>query len=170
MQVLKGAAPVVNVMNPLQYLLMILNVFGTYAAMLVYPFTQHIFLAQDPRLMQPSLLTLLGITTLILPPFLARLMRRQTEPTGSPNAKPRPQAEGFSTPLLFGYSLLVISVLPVTNVLSLGLAYAAERLAYLPSVGFLLMLAAVAGWLLARSRPAASSYWELPQSISWPCL
>lgn len=152
-QVLRGSAPVVNIMNPVQYLLMILSVFGTYAAMLLYPFPQHVFLAQDPRLMQPSWLTLLGIAALVLPPLLAGLMRRQPALTDAANTKTRPQAGGFSTPLLFGYALLVISILPVTNILSLGLAYAAERLAYLPSVGFLLMLAATAGWLLARSRP-----------------
>jgi len=152
MQVLKGAAPVVNVMNPLQYLLMILNVFGTYAAMLVYPFPQHIFLAQDPRLMQPSWLTLFGVAALALPPLLAGLMRRQSISTAPPGDKARHQSDNLSGALLFGYFLFVLAVLPVTNVLSLGLAYAAERLAYLTSVGFLLMLAATAAWLLARSR------------------
>jgi tetratricopeptide (TPR) repeat protein len=145
-QVLKGSAPVVNIMNPVQYLLMVINVFGTYAAMLVYPFPQHIFLAQDPRLMQFSWLTLLGIVALALP-LVAALRPSRQPPTPNPQPPaPSPQ------PLLLGWLMFVLAVLPVTNVLSLGLAYAAERLAYLPSVGFLLMACATAAWLL-RSRP-----------------
>ena len=150
-QVLSGAVPVVNVMNPLQYGLMLLNIFGTYAAMLSYPFHQRVFLAQDPRLMQISLLTLFGVALLALPPLLVGSLRRQAVSTRTGN--PALDAD-YSSSLLFGYLLLFASVLPVSNILSLGLAYAAERLAYLPSAGFLLIVAALAGWLLARTKRA----------------
>jgi Tfp pilus assembly protein PilF len=144
--VLRNAAPVVNVMNPLQYLQMVLNIIGRYTAMLVYPFSQRVFLPQNPGIALRSCYTLLGVAAIVAPLLL---ISRGTDPGSFPR-----ETRGLSLvrfPSLVGYLLFLASILPVTNVFSLGLAYAAERLAYLPSVGFVLMAAALAVWLSRRA-------------------
>jgi Flp pilus assembly protein TadD len=132
--VLRNAPPVLNVMSPLQYLQMAINIIGRYTAMLAYPFAQRVFLPQEPSVSQPSFYTLLGVAAIVAPVLL--ITRRRE----------------IRFPLLVGYMVFFAAILPVTNVLSLGVAYAAERLAYLPSVGFLLMAAALALWLARRGR------------------
>lgn len=52
--------------------------------------------------------------------------------------------------MTFGYLLMMATLLPVTNVFSLGIAYAAERLAYLPSAGFIILATGLMEWLAAR--------------------
>lgn len=146
--VLRNAAPVVNVMGPLQYLQMALNIIGRYFAMLVYPFSQRVFLPQDPSVSLPSFYTLLGVAAIVAPVVLIA-RRKETQPSVRTSQS---AVRSLRFPLLVGYLVFLASILPVTNVFSLGLAYAAERLAYLPSVGFLLMAAALATWLSRRTR------------------
>ena len=154
--VLRNAAPVVNLMNPLQYLQMTINIIGRYFAMLVYPFAQRVFLPQDPAVALPSFYTLLGALAVAAPVVMIARGQSLVVPQtagDSPSFPKRKRGQSLTRfPLLVGYFLFLAAILPVANVFSLGLAYAAERLAYLPSVGFVLMAAALAAWLSHRTR------------------
>jgi tetratricopeptide (TPR) repeat protein len=132
---LKGTPTTVTVLPVWQYPVMVLNVLGTYLAILVFPFGYHVLVQQSPAIGVPSVFTLLGSAVIFIPLLLLPLLQR------------------LRSGAWLGYCLMIGSLLPVTNVISLGVAYAAERLAYLPSAGIILLVAALLHELIAR-KPA----------------
>jgi Flp pilus assembly protein TadD len=138
--VLSQTPATINVMKFYEYPVMVMNVVGTYARMLVFPFYHRVLLPQSPDVTRLSWLTGLGL--LLLVAVIAAFAGRRQGGSGR-------WSRGRAA-YLTGCFILLGALLPVTNVLSLGIAYAAERLAYLPSAGFAIMLAAIAAPLLRR--------------------
>jgi tetratricopeptide (TPR) repeat protein len=82
-----------------------------------------------------------------------------------------------SRPISYGLFFLLMPLLPALNINGVGENVVAERYLYLPSVGFVLVIAAAWEWLAARQRETAwafvvliavASVWILaPRNLDW---
>ena len=162
---LGGMAPAQGIHYKLHGKVLILSIIGTlgqYLAKLIAPVHLNYFYFFEPTTSLTPLTTVsLAVElAMIAAIFLLRSRRGSNAPSIS-----------------YGLFFILMPLLPALNLNGVGENVFAERYLYLPSAGFVLVVAAVWEWLAARQREtawalvaiivAASAWTVLPRNLDW---
>jgi Flp pilus assembly protein TadD len=161
-------------------ILSIIVTLGEYLGKLALPIhlnSYHFFEATTS--VTPLFLVSLAVEFAVVAAIVLLRKRSSNGPNNAPNYVPNNDSSRRRTPPLISYALLLMlaPLLPVLNINGVGDNVFAERYLYLPSVGFVLLVAVTWEWLAAKQRRiawaavavivVASAWILLPRNLDW---